>query len=174
MTMLNKPISKSDVEKWQLVSNEASLLEDVITNRITYILTKWFEAFGGTVNTWYFDGANEGEIGNLFEYMNNDIIWNIRVDMEIYPKSNDRSAFVIIDRFGSEYQWQNEIPTRWLFEDFEQEIFDGKTAFEEAEKHRKEKSKLAKSMSKKKQRELAEQAKAKLTKEELKALKSVF
>jgi hypothetical protein len=64
-----------------------------------------------------------------------------------------------------------EIPTRWLWEDFKEEMKYGIEYFERKEKEKKLKEKTIKDKTKKKNKELRESIKSKLTKEEFSILK---
>lgn len=164
---MKEPLTHNTYYQWQAAAANVGRLEDDITSRITYIITKWFEIFGAKLNTWYFDGAEENEVGDLSRYMNDNNIWNIYVDSENFPDNE----LYIIDRFGKEYCWQSEIPTRWLFSDFEKEIIEGKKLYEEKEEARKLKRKETTIARKQKDAKLFENAKKKLSKEELAAIR---
>lgn len=163
-------ISSGAIVEWQGLRKRADFLEGQILDRITYIIRFWMETFGGKLETWYFDGAAEGDVGDLRHYMSGTTIHNICT----ICKPNPNAEMVIIDKDGDEYAWESEIPTRWLYEDFEQEIVNGKTLFEAREKQRKEEKALKKKNQKEADMALVELAKSKLTKEELAALKKTL
>jgi len=166
---MKEPIKQNTVKEWKRIRSEAGALEEDIEQRITYIIRFWFEAFGSKLDTWYFDEAGEGEVGDLSRHMNDDEIDSIYVEMKSH--SNQIGDEYIIDKFGHEYGWESSIPTRWLFENFEQEIIDGKKLYEEKEAARKLKQKEKSAQKKLKDKNLAEVAKSKLSKEELAALR---
>ena len=168
---VSKPLDESIIQNWSNFRSKAYVLEEEIIDRITHIIEVWFEAFGGSLSTWYFDDAAEGTVGDLQRYMDNSSISCIHTDAKRDLKPNCGYEMVIIDKFGKEYSWQSEVLTRWLFEDFEQEIINGKKAFDDAEAGRKEKAKQAKVKKRESDQVLASKALAKLTKEELAALK---
>lgn len=155
-------------EQWTAANEQASRLEDIITSRITYIVHTLFNQFNMKLDTWYFSDAGEGQVGSLSDHCRGDEIDSIEVELNrdfVYLDIN------IIDRFGNEWMWENMIPRRWLFEDFEKEIADGKIKYLEKEVARKAKQK---ELSKKKKAEdalLIEKAKQKLSAKELAALK---
>lgn len=167
MIKTKKPaITPELVMKWENAVKQASKLEDEITDRIDYILHFWFSTFGAKLEWWYFDGAEEGEVGDI--KINMDTIWNFYVEVKNYP-DNDMS---IIDKDGDVYSWQSEIPTRWLYDDnFEEEIVEGKAEFERREAERLAKKKQRTAEKKAQDSKLAEAAKKKLSKEELAALR---
>lgn len=95
----------------------------------------------------------------------------IYVECSPEPKSNDKYEMVIITKDGGEWAWDSSIPLRWLFEDCEEEIINGKTLYDAKLKKKKEEAIVKKTLKKKLDETLAVQAKAKLSKEELAALK---
>ncbi len=154
------------VMDWEQATKKASALEEEIINRIDYILHFWFAAFGAKLEYWYFDGADEGEIGPI--KMNIDTIWNFYVEAKNFPDDDMR----FIDKDGDEYSWQSEIPTRWLYDDsFEEEITKGKAEYERRETERLAKKKQKAADKKLQDSKLVEDAKKKLSKEELAALR---
>jgi hypothetical protein len=79
---------------------------------------------------------------------------------------------------GSEWSYEGLLPSRWLFEDFEDELIEGKQKFDEKEKLRK--LQLKEKKEKKKQKEalrsvedikMMSELKKKLSPEELDILK---
>lgn len=168
------PITEDIVSEWEKHINLANKFEYTILDRITYVIRFWMETFGGKLDTWYFDGADEGEVGSLERHMGKDSVDSIYVICKPNPKDNDSNASVIIDKFGNEYQWESEIPIRWLFEDCEEEIRNGKILFDKHLVQKKADKAVKNSLKKKLDESLANQAKAKLTKEELKALKRIL
>jgi len=173
MTKVN-PITQDTFSQWEKSSSLASKMEGVIQDRITYILEVFFGAFGGKLQNWYFDDAAEGRVGDLADNMCSEEIYSIYTDISPQPKPNDGYDFMIIDKFGDEWGWESSVPVRWLFEDFEEEIIKGKALYEVKLKEKQEAAAVQRSLKKKIDSALAEQAKAKLTKEELKALKKVL
>lgn len=165
---MKEPITHNLVNEWQALKSKASALEDDIEQRIDYIIRFWFATFDAKLDTWYFVDANEGEVGNLSYHMNDEEISSIHVEMK---SGNFKDDEYIIDKFGNEWGWESSIPTRWLFENFEQEIIGGKKLFEEKEIARKAKQKEKSAQKKLKDKALADAAKSKLSKEELAALR---
>lgn len=159
-------ITSKLVLQWQQSNSETAKLEDEIINRIDYILHVWFAAFNTKLEYWYFEGANEGEVGSI--NIDSDTIWGFHIKVNNYP--DDMS---IIDKNGMEYSWQSEIPVRWLYDDsFEEEIIKGKKEYEQKSQERAAKRKQKADLKKIKNEKLIEQAKSKLSKEELAALKN--
>lgn len=167
-------LTQDQFSQWENSLAETSRLESMINDRIEYVLSIWFEAFGGKVINWYFNDASEGSLGDLSKNMYPSAIVSIYVDCNPEPKPNDNNSMVILNKFGHEYGWESEIPRRWLFEDCEEEIKQGKILFDQKLIQKKANAAVKKSLQKKLDAALAEQAKAKLSKEELKALKKVL
>lgn len=167
MSNTNVPITPNLIVNWQEAHAKASKFEDQIIDRIDYILNTWFEVFGSKLDYWYFDGADEGEVGNLSRYFDNNSISGFYVEVNKCP-----NEMIIIDKDGHEWGWESEIPTRWLFEDgVKEEIVNGKAEYERRERERKEKKKQSAANRKAKDEQLAAEAMKKLSKEELAALK---
>lgn len=163
-----EPITRGLVAQWHLSKKETIKLEEEILDRIDYILNTWFNIYGAKLDYWYFDGAEEGEVGDMSRYFDDDSISGFYTEVENYPDGD----MAFIDKEGDEYSWQSEIPTRWLFEEgFAEEITKGKAEYERLEAERKANKKKKAAAKKEKDALLAAQAKAKLSKEELAALK---
>lgn len=163
-----KAITRKLVLDWQEAARKAGKLEDEITSRIDYILRTWFDIFGAKLEYWYFEGAAEGEIGDLGRFLNEDTIYNFYTEVKNYPDDD----MIFIDKDGDEYTWQSEIPTRWLYDDnFKEEIIKGKAEYKRLEEERKANKKATALAKKAKDEQLVADAKKKLSKEELAALK---
>lgn len=159
---MKKPITRGTVVDWKQSKKSYESTEQVIVDRMDYILHTVFEEFGNDFGSWYFHDAGEGQMGHL-TWDETDLV------MEFYqPKIKNEMIF--IDKGGDEYRFDQSIPTRWLFEDFEEELSDGIKKYQEKESQRVKKVLSVKDATKK----LAESAKKKLTKEELAALKKTL
>ena len=157
--MNKNPITKGLIVDWEEASKKASALEEKIVDRLDYIITTIFEVFKERLDTWYFSDAQEGTMGSL-TYDEPEIF------ME-WKHGTLKDDMIIIDRDGNELMFDQSVPTRWLFQEFEAELKDGKKKYEERES-----AKLVKKLSDKEAtKKLAASAKSKLTKEELAALK---
>lgn len=153
---------------WQDSINHSARLENIITERLSYIVHTIYNIFGYQVDTWYFEDAKEGEVGDLNNNIYNGIINNIIVECKSLKKEPE---ILIIDKNGSEWEKDLGIPVRWLFENFEQEVIDGKKKFEEKEAARKAKNKEQSAKQKLEDQQLINSAKSKLSKNELAALR---
>lgn len=180
-----KVLTKQQIRDWKLTQELAQQYEEVITDRIEEVLNTFWGAFGAKVNYWYFDGAEEGEVGDLASYMNDDEIYNIvvgtvhldsRAGSLVQPPPGNDGPYnhVILDKDGNEFGWEGSIPTRWLFEDCTDEIVKGKQAFEEKKALQEKKKAEVKQQLKSQQDKLVNDALVKLSGEEVLALEKAF
>lgn len=166
---MNKVITKQLVEQWKTVSQQAGVFEDQIVNRIDYIVKTIFKTFDQKLEYWYFYGAGEGEVGTL--RINDDYFSVITELGRNRNRDYDSQQMVILLKDGSEWGFDGSYPTRWLFEDFEKELIDGKKKFEEKEIARKLKQKEISAAKEQEDESLIEAAKKKLSKKELAAIR---
>lgn len=164
-------LNKQLFSEWLNAKKLSDSLEDQITSRIDYILRFLYKTFGGELDYWYFPNAEEGQVGDLYKYTDAN-----SVNQFVFEEVKAPEEIEILDKNGKYYSLfdGNEIPIRWLFEDFEQEVIGGAAAYKEQEKKKLELKKEKFKLKKEEQKALAESAKNKLTKEELKALKSTL
>jgi hypothetical protein len=131
-TMNNKPITKALVIGWDIAKKQADKLECEIIDRITYILKFWVKTFEGELFTWYFEEAEEGEVGNLSNHIDEYNVYGIILDYKIEP---DNYNMPFINKDGKDCEWKNvysSIPVSWLYDNsFEEEIVIGKKTFED-------------------------------------------
>ena len=159
-----KPINQEMVKEAEELAAKAGKLEEKIVNRIHYIMTSIFKLFNKKTAYWYFYGAGEGEVGDLWSHFDKD---SISIVIDNCPGE----SMVILLKDGSEWGFDDSIPTRWLYEDFEEELVEGKKKFIEKTSDL-EAARIDKALQEKEEaKKLAVRAKAKLTKAELAALK---
>lgn len=162
-------ITPEYLNEYKQKQEEADWYKGAIVDRIDYILKSIFDFEGGSLNYWYFDGASEGEVGDFSYAMGDNEIYNIITEGNPFGKGYN---YILKD--GKVWKYEGSIPSRWLFEDFEEELVKGKESFDRREEEQKKKKKEASESKKIKNQMLAEQAKAKLSKEELLALKQTL
>lgn len=169
-------LTKQQVKDWKMTQELAQQYEEVITDRITEVLNTFWGAFGAKVDYWYFDGAEEGEVGDLASYMNDDEIYSICIGLVPNDPPGNDGAYdhVILDKDGNEFGWDSSIPTRWLFEDCTDEIVKGKQAFEEKKALQEKKKAEVTQQLKSQQDKLVNDALVKLSGEEVLALEKAF
>lgn len=160
-------LSLDTIAKWQSAKATFVELQVEIEDRIDYILGTIFNAFDGCFDEWYFEGApgefedDKGSIPSL----DSKSMWFI----ELVGVDIDYDKVVIITKDGQTWHLgSGKFPTRWLMEDFEQELIDGKTCYQQKQQ---EKAKAHQDKLDKRD-VLVESAKAKLTKDEWNALRS--
>ena len=163
------PISPFAVSNWKEVKKQADKVEGQIIERLDYIIHFLHKTFGVKLGTWYFYGASEGGMGELC--YEDDAI-NVVTELDRSSDGEYHSKdMAIIDKNGDEWIFDSDIPTRWLFEDFENEVIDGKAKYEVVKKAKQEKEKAKRLQKKEEAKKLAETAKKKLTKAELAAIR---
>lgn len=162
-----KPIPKNSIDQWEKQYFLTAKLEREIKDRIYYIISVWVQAFGGKLIDWHF--SDTGRNDDFINKIDDRFIHSIGIITNPQPKNNNGHHMVIIDKNGDEYWWEYKIPIRWLFEDCAEEIIKGKALYEE--NLNKKPVKSAKEVLKEKNEALIAQAKSKLSKEELAALK---
>ena len=154
------------VEKTQQLATEAGRLQDCIIKRIDYIMQSAFHLFEQKSAYWYFYGAGESEIGDLWSHYTEEEISVIA--------GNCSDQMVIILNDGSEWGLEDSIPTRWLYQDFIIEMTEGKEKYQQKLAADKTAAEIAKKQKAEDTKKLAETAIAKLSKAELAALKKVL
>jgi len=163
-----KPISSEIVDKYWEHFHIAGSYADQIEKRIDYIIRQIYKEAGANGFTyWYFDDASEGDQGSLHRALDKTMIGNYIVDsrgMEILDE------LVVILKDGSTWGLFDSFPTRWLHEDFEQELIEGKAAYIKREEDKKAKAKAKRTAKKAEKEKLKAQAAKKLTPAERKAL----
>jgi hypothetical protein len=158
------PLTTALVANAQELAKQSGILDEQIINRIHYIMVSVFNLFKKKDAYWYFYGAGEGEVGNLWSHYGSN-------EISIVADNCPGEEMVIIDKFGDDWGFGDSIPTRWLFEDFEKELTEGKLKYEQKELDRKAKQKAMSAEKKQEDLELIKIAKKKLSKAELAALK---
>lgn len=159
-----KKIDKKTLDLWL---NDSDPMEEEVLDRISDVIQKICDVFEVKLNTWFFDDAEEGDIGSVKNNINSTEVGDYVICL--YEQNN--VDFVILDKDGKERDLSDQFPRRWLHEDFEEELIEGKRLFLKKERERKEKQKLSREIKKANDLKMLEKAKKKLSKEELAALK---
>jgi hypothetical protein len=155
-------INKELLANADKLKTELFVLENKITDRIDYIVRYCF----GKIDTWYFDDAQPGSIGDLWENIKYNEIEGIIISRgERFPERTEKDL-IIIDSNGGEINLYDSFPKRWLFEDFEKEVDEGKIKYEKKQLEKKNK----RNEKKDKTKSLAKSAAEKLSKDELAAI----
>jgi hypothetical protein len=161
-----RPLTPATIATWKKAKAAPSPEQDII-DRIGYIIRTIYKEIGEELSTWYFDGADEGEVGiiDIDDYGTGLFGTSIVYEPGLYDTMVKLKKEGVIDLGG------DGLPTRWLYEDFEDELRAGIVAYEKhqvAEKEARAKKKIATTKSK---NEKLAAIKAKLTPEEIKFLK---
>ncbi len=165
------PISEAIFNKRADIAEEFSLINGVVEERLDYVLHKIYELCGVSFGGWYIDGAEEGELGNIDDMLNGDIIECN--GLILYEKVGKGDFSVIISNNDKEEWWDlsDAFPRRWLFDDsFIVEIPAGQELFKQRQLLKNANNKSKKEKAKQEKEKLLQSAKMKLSKEELKAL----
>ncbi len=159
------PIPVELINKAKKLNIEIFDIEEIIIDRMNYVIRFLYKTFSKNEKfSWWFDGAEEGEVGDFwsnYESYTGEIQFCTDVGC---------SNMEIIDKNGDLWVCEGSIPDRWLFEDFENEIIEGKRLLEERNAKKDLEKFQLKERNKSERQKLIDSAKAKLTKQELKAL----
>lgn len=153
MVKLDLDTAKKTYKEWSKIAYQ-------YTSRIDFVIRKICELFGRELDWWdYTNCGHDGEEGNL----KIDMIDSETIQLQGNVPGGDMVAII----FGSEWDFSNlEFPVEFLYYDFEEDLKNG------IERYKDLQAAKAKTKKPSKTKELIESAKKKLTKEELKALKS--
>lgn len=169
-----KPLQKDFFEIKAKLEKELAPLDGALQDRLEYIFKQIFKTFGASFSYWYIDGAEEGELGDLNKVVSHG---DISMGCVIFGFKGDsaRNEGTIPSRFcimldGGEWGFDDSIPIRWLYENFEEELAEGKEAYLQRQLEEKKAATEKLLEKKKKAAELISSAKKKLSKEERKAL----
>lgn len=148
---------KLNKEKLQADLDIANKLANDISERADYILRYICKKLGGQFNWWDISSLTAGIIMDG-DFTPDDISWNLTNNIAIIK--------------GREWDFRyGSFPTDWFFEDFEIELEQGITQYKEYKECRKTEQTRIKEAKKLENKLLKEQAIAKLTPAEIKALK---
>ncbi len=164
-------ITSEVVVSWKKKKAEADKEEEKILDRIQYILEAIFSSEKSSLEYWWFDGVGKDDdnAGDVEKHMNDKEIWGIVTDGH-----SGLFGYNYILNDGREWRYEGSIPARWLYEDFENELLEGKNKFEARELEKKNSNilnKKSKKIKEQKKKELAISAMAKLSKEEIDAIR---
>ena len=165
---MNEPITKDVVEKLNAAYQAYEEYEKKISDRVDYVIKTIAKIFG-TKLVWY-DWPNGG--GETSGHFRPNMIKgeSFQLDGEMKNRSEMVSIINCGEKEGEwEFTWM-EIPTRFLYENFEEELESGIKKFKEAEAAKKIKEKEDRERRETTKKQLLETAKQKLSKEERRAL----
>ena len=159
-----KPLGSGDVMAAKEAHKLWSHYSQKIVDRSNYIIRKTAELFGGKIDWWdWSNGAGEVDGHFDIDWLNDDYI-SVAGD----TKGGNCEWVAILK--NEEWELRLTFLTRWIWEDFEQELTDGIKKYKEQKLHKIEMEKKKKIAREENKKKLKESAKSKLTKEERKAL----
>ncbi len=156
-------LGKSIIVRRKQIASQLDSIDVDISARVDYILNFIYKAFGVELSNWYYQGASEGQDGFFEPHMFLD-------EFYVYKEPGLPDDGVFLDKDGGEWGLEEGIPSRWLFEDFEEELTSG---IEKLKAHKADKKVQAakKALAKaEEEKKLVDSIKNKLTPAELKAL----
>lgn len=131
-TINSNLISKQVLLNIKSLRKKADKAEDQIFNRLKFIMSKVLKTFNLKNTYWYVLGAQEGTRGNFWNAydgvrisieMSQDGSLYFNKELDIILKNNKKWSLI-----------EDGIPARWLFENFESELVNGKKLFNKINK----------------------------------------
>ncbi len=125
-----RPIMPVLIEQWDAIEkHELGPINVQLVDRMSYILRTVGKACGFTFNSWNIDTARHGYYGDIRPIIYTDFIDADRIVLNGLQRNPElptgmRVEYEIIIN-GKSYDIMGRLPTRWLFEDFEQELKAG-------------------------------------------------
>jgi hypothetical protein len=162
-------IDITDVANYNKLRAAANTIENNIADRIEYVLKKIYEVYGGSFDTWYFDGAAEGEVGDIHGAISSDYVSGF----VFYGRKGPRPMGSILHD-ETEVNLEYDFPTRWLYEEFEDELAEGKQKFLDKSIKDQKAAQINRDAKKLRDEQILDIAKKKFSKEELAALKRIL
>jgi hypothetical protein len=163
---MNK-IEQKDLEEFWKYTQLAGSYTDKIEQRITYVLRRIYQEFDFELDYWYFDGAEEGQVGDLARHLDKDIVSGFITESKTPGYIED---FSIDFDDGTVADFGYGFPTRWLYEDFEDELVRGKASYIQKQQDKKAQAASRRAAKKAEKALLKASAASKLTLAEKKAL----
>lgn len=164
-----KPLQSDILEKKKYFEAQLAPINQDIIDRLDYILKKIGEVLGGAkIKNWWIDGAEEGELGDINKIIYKDRIECSCIYFDVSLNDANKDYGIIIN--GKEWGLDESFPIRWLFENFEEELIEGRKKYISKQSEKEKLQAKKKELSKQTNDYLINSAKSKLSKEERKAL----
>jgi len=125
-----EPISKNLYNQWKEANDLVVKLEEDIIARIDYIIKSVFNIFGQKLITWYFEKDDMPLSHSIDGFYISEITTEVSM-------SEPRKDMVIFLKGGFTCDLRHEFPTYWLFENFEEEVINGRKQYEEMQSKKK-------------------------------------
>lgn len=167
------PIANDFLTRRMKAMAELNILNCILEDRITYIVELVCKVCKRKFVDWYYPNISDDEFGNFDSATFTKGRYGDSIKLEIEIGSNyNRNILtdVIILKNGEECNL-SEIPTRWLVEDFEGELINGRKAYLEKILHDKKINHERKNKKLSKEKAIIASIENKLTSEELKFIK---
>lgn len=162
-----EPLTQDICTDIENLFSERSRISALLTGRVNYIIEEMARVFNVKISWWSFSNPSEYVSEGSFEDSYGQDYFEFEWELD---RCKDCT---ILNKDGRLIDLNNEFPTRWLYEPFEDELLEGKSRLEQKKSAKKAANK-AKQLLKKKEKELLlEQLKGKLSAEEMKVLKLV-
>lgn len=123
MTCMPKVIVKltdAQLEGWQDATKHLQMMQQLVIDRSNYIIETIEKTFERSFKTWWFEGAGEHEVGNP----------KIYDGMVHFITEPTQQPALILDNENQEWNLFESFPERWLTEDFEGELINGKGTYQ--------------------------------------------
>lgn len=161
-----KPLLESDICDAIKAHEVYEKAVSKLTDRMNYIIRHCVEVVNGEFQWWDWQNtdAESHAAGDFMESCSGETT-------QINGEWTNREKMVFLTKDGGEWElaW-GEFPTRWLYEDFEEEYANGLKAYAEKQKQRAAKNKEKRLKNAAEQKVVMKKVLAKLTKEERKAI----
>lgn len=140
-----KPITQKDVTKWEDLIKKADKAGEKILNRLDYIIRFCCDLWDTEIDFWNFNTIDDDELETpekMPTWLDIDPSSTETIDMpSIYDGTRWARTYewMVLDDEGNEVSLES-FPTRWLYEDFEDELrkakqdYDGDTEFLDKER----------------------------------------
>jgi hypothetical protein len=165
-----KPLRKDFTNEMIGAYNLYSKYTSVISKRVDYVVREIARIFGGKIDWWDWPKGKDECDGHFTP----DIIEGESVSVDGWKSGGgDWEAYLKDEKGDFKESWQFcwfEFPTRFLYEDFEEELIEGIKKYREDKATKKELKKQKELEKVKNKAKLLDSVKSKLTKEERKAL----
>ncbi len=160
------PLTKLDpsiIGRHRKACDQLYSVENECTARIDYIMNFIFKAFNKKLGAWEYNGNSSQSSGSFESDMFEDqfTVWSS-------PELPNEGLF--LDKDGGEWGLYDGIPSRWLFEDFEDELTNGIVNLQKRNADKKLQAAKRAVVKAEEEKALIESIKEKLTPAELKAL----
>jgi len=134
---MKEPILPNIIEQRKVVLGEFFKFDSKLLRRIDYVLKKISQVCGFTFGDWYaLDGGNMDNFGNLSSLLYRNKVLVSKIMLTNCSGSGYIIANTTILIKGKPINLKKEFPKRWLFENFENELIEGKKLYLDAKEQK--------------------------------------